>query len=356
MEEVLDERNFHCFAVRFFCREILTNNILYPVINLVDAFNVNYGIVSALIYLQSMTNNDNDNDMEENKDDAISAEVDSIDINIENSESPRSNSTETNQREISMTFSEEKSEKTIIRKRKRRASMDMNVLHHYYSSFAISHFFIQEEINESESAAELYKLYPFVQRNGYNISEKYSIQAQHKFTLRFVSNECINLCGRWVTLIGDNQILGDLSSLKHLKRIEYEDNNYIYIWNDYKLHEYGDNYLQIGRQIIISSDVQNGNKYHKIRHLFIPLNLRLIHIYFTHNAHTNHIKQSVTNRTISGGLAKIGNAINPLHVIDGIGEGIKKLLPKASNDANNSAANSKMNLLNSPSITLRYAP
>merc|ERR1712244_175238 len=50
LEEVLDERNFHCFAVRYFCREILTNNILCPILDLVSGYNVNFAIVAAFVY------------------------------------------------------------------------------------------------------------------------------------------------------------------------------------------------------------------------------------------------------------------------------------------------------------------
>eukprot|EP01084_Bolivina_argentea_P136670 240694_1 len=391
LEEILDERNFHCFTVRFFCREVLTNNLLYPVLELVDGYNVNYGIVSGFIFLEAMNgdiNNTNinhitqkqknDMEIEEKKHDSNNM-ISMQDLNkiethskqskielkneIETSEHCMITQTDTHtqlhtvtQTEISMQTmgnndmkEEKEKENKHIRKRKRRASMDMNILKHYYKSFNISDFFI--EINESQS--ELFVLEPYEIKKGYSISCKYYIESQHKFTLRFVSKQCINLCGRWVTVIHNNEILGDLSSLKHLKRIEYENNKYIYIWDDHKLHEYGSNYLQIGRQIIVSTDIQNGNKYHKIRHLFIPLNIPLIHIYFTANNLNNSLnnsqiakKPNTANNSISEGLAKIGSAINPMNVIDGIGEGIKKLLPKDNSSG----------IFTSPSTNIRSSP
>ena len=406
-EEVLDERNFHCFAVRFFCRELLTNNILYPIINLFDGYNVNYGIVSVYLYLQDLSkdatatrsqidtkNNENEEkketleNMDEVKDDSnnmismqdlhktitpMKLEIperddddeqnakkpesnpETVDINTEN---PAEISLQTmtmpvsekqdeheheqdegkddekiSQNSCTTTQRKDEPKSKPLRRRKRRASMDGHLLDHYSKSFNLSHFFI--EIHDgNDPELELLKLEPFEQKNGYTISCKYDLDSQYKFTLRFVSAQCINLCARWVTLIDDCQILGDLPSLKHLERIEYNNNKYIYIWNDYKLHEDGNCYLQLGRQCIISNDIQHNNKYYKLRHIFIPLDLPLLHIYFTANsrspskdvvkAHKHNISAS---QSISDGLTKIGNALNPINVINNINDGIKQILP-----------------------------
>eukprot|EP01084_Bolivina_argentea_P029441 54673_1 len=67
LEQVLDDTNFNCQPVRIFCREILTNNIFLPIINLVDGYNVNYSILSAFIYLDTMNTSDDIIEMDENK-------------------------------------------------------------------------------------------------------------------------------------------------------------------------------------------------------------------------------------------------------------------------------------------------
>merc|ERR1712174_190040 len=95
----------------------------------------------------------------------------------------------------------------------------------------------------------------------------------------------------------------------------------------------------------ISTDIQQKNKYYKLRHIFVPLNIPLLHIYFTASSMIKTKQNnSSTSSTISDGLTKIGNALNPLNVIDNIGDGIKKLLP---NNDNHNNANS---IFVSPSI------
>jgi len=177
-----------------------------------------------------------------------------------------------------------KSNSITMCKRKRRASLDSHLLDYYCKSFNLSHFFIEIDRDKNVNDRELLKLEPFETRKGYSISCRYDIESQYRFTIRFVSRECVSLCARWLDIIDDCQILGHLSSLKHLKRIEYNNGQYVYIWKDHKLHDYGDCYLQLGRQYIISSDIQENNKYYKLRHSFVPLDLPLLHINFTANS------------------------------------------------------------------------
>lgn len=366
----------------FLCR-LLTNNVLLPIIDLVDAHNVNYGLVAAFQYLTETINKDlskdsnQANDLKRQHSDSIGS--DSLDdfnqliaeiadeFDAQNEQNRHDDVSlnpplPLNQNVTSTSSSitppppnpideplpdqsiddEEKSEtlnsmmkttkkpSTPIRKRKRRSSVDESIWEHHKTSFKVSHFFIEINGNQSES----YHLRAMQQCSGYSVTATHVIDAANKFKIRFVSKQCVSLCARWVTLMDDRQILGDSSSLRHLTRIEYDRCNFIYIWDDHKCHDFGDQYLQLGVQVIVSTDVQRANKYYNIRHVFIPLRLPLLHIYVESpiQSITSSLRVPTADSETSDGVltrhtstSSISDGI--ISVFDGIGDGIKKLIP-----------------------------